>query len=245
MPSFYAQQGEDIYVYNKFINRVTDDGVFVELGGYDGLTYSNSKFFEDTLKFKGVLIEPTNQFHSMVHNRPNCKNHNIAVAHKHQMVMMTGNSAVAGLTDTMHPAFRDRWHKHSSSYLVEAKPFKTILQDSGVDHIDLLTIDVEGGEQAVLETMDFTIPVYVIIIEADGDNHIKDEACRDILRKNGFVFDRHLVLNDIWYNPAYPFIDRVFDPSRKKVEFNSIHDLGDFKYVESSCISQIEDALRA
>ena len=244
MPSFYAQQGEDIYVYRKFINRISSDGVFVELGGFDGVTYSNSKFFEDTLKFKGVLIEPTHQFQRMIQNRPNCKNYNLAVAHKHQMVMITGDAATAGIADTMHPNFRERWHKNSTSSLVEARPFKTILHDSGVDHIDLLTIDVEGGEQAVLETMDFSIPVYVVIIEADGDNPKKDEACRDILRKHGFVFDRHFCLNDIWYNPNYPFIDRVFDPTLKNVEFKTIDDLGVFRHIEPCCISKVEDALR-
>jgi hypothetical protein len=59
MLTFYSQQGEDMYVYKKFINKVANDGIFVELGGLDGITYSNTKFFEDTLSFSGLLIEPT------------------------------------------------------------------------------------------------------------------------------------------------------------------------------------------
>ena len=45
--NFYSQQGEDVYVYHNFINRENPEGVFVELGGFDGITYSNSKFFEE------------------------------------------------------------------------------------------------------------------------------------------------------------------------------------------------------
>ncbi len=41
---FYAQQGEDVYTLFNFINKVTPDGIFVEIGGFDGLTYSNTKF---------------------------------------------------------------------------------------------------------------------------------------------------------------------------------------------------------
>ena len=32
MLTFYSQQGEDMYVFKKFINKVAPDGIFVELG---------------------------------------------------------------------------------------------------------------------------------------------------------------------------------------------------------------------
>jgi len=47
MKTFYSQQGEDIYIYNNFINKICPDGLFVELGAMDGIVYSNTKFFED------------------------------------------------------------------------------------------------------------------------------------------------------------------------------------------------------
>jgi hypothetical protein len=54
MNYFYSQQGEDIYIYNNFINKIVPDGTFIELGAMDGVIYSNTKFFEDTLKFSGT-----------------------------------------------------------------------------------------------------------------------------------------------------------------------------------------------
>lgn len=54
--NFYSQQGEDIYIYRNFINKQVPDGIFVELGAMNGVTYSNTKFFEDTLKMSGTLI---------------------------------------------------------------------------------------------------------------------------------------------------------------------------------------------
>ena len=65
MHTFYSQQGEDIYVYRNFINKIAPNGIFVELGAMNGITYSNTKFFEDTLQFSGTLIEPTDQYHSL------------------------------------------------------------------------------------------------------------------------------------------------------------------------------------
>lgn len=78
---FFSQNNEDIFIYKNFINKYCESGVFVELGGYDGLTYSNSKFFEDTLGFKKiVLIEPTSYFNLMKSNRPNCDCYNYAIS---------------------------------------------------------------------------------------------------------------------------------------------------------------------
>lgn len=69
---FYSQQGEDIFVFRNFINQKRMDGIFVELGALDGITYSNIKFFEDNLDFKGVLIEPiTHWYNKMVLIRSN------------------------------------------------------------------------------------------------------------------------------------------------------------------------------
>ena len=59
MDIYYSQQGEDLFIYRNFINKNDNkDGIFLELGACDGHVYSNTKFFEDKLNFKGILIEP-------------------------------------------------------------------------------------------------------------------------------------------------------------------------------------------
>jgi FkbM family methyltransferase len=147
--TFYAQQGEDIYTVINYINNVTSDGVFVEIGGFDGLTFSNTKFFEDVLGFKGVLIEPTEQFYKMKANRPLCDCYKLAVAKTKSKVKFLGDHATAGLVDTMADSFKEGWHKNSIEYEVDAEPFRDILARSNIKYIDFMTIDVEGGEQVV------------------------------------------------------------------------------------------------
>jgi hypothetical protein len=39
-----SQFGEDMYIYNNFINVYSSDGIFIELGAMDGCVYSNSFF---------------------------------------------------------------------------------------------------------------------------------------------------------------------------------------------------------
>lgn len=243
--TFYSQQGEDIYVYANFINKINHNGVFVEIGGYNGLTYSNTKFFEDYMGFHGVLIEPTQKFHEMKINRPNCDCYNLAVAKTKSIMQFIGDDATAGLACTMNETFKSHWHKNSFQYDVKTDRFCDILSRSNVKYIDFMSIDVEGGEEVVLETFDFSIPVYVIVIELDGSNSEKDENCRNMLRNNGFALNRKIQINEFWVNNSYFRKDELHDPTFILPQFNSLFKLGKFPYIASHLVKDVENALRS
>ena len=240
--TFFSQQGEDIYIYYNFINKVASDGVFVELGAMDGIIYSNTKFFEDKLKFTGTLIEPTHLYNKLVLNRPNCKCYDVAINYDNSPAEFIGVSATSGLVSTMPCQIRG---KRTNTYFVKGCPFNEILNKDNTEYIDLFTIDVEGGEQIILETFDFNIPIYVICIELDGNNEEKDENCRVILRKNGFDFNKKLCGNEFWINNNYHRKHILFDESIKQnTTFSCISELGTFKYLEEHVINEVEDAIR-
>jgi hypothetical protein len=243
MDTFYSQQGEDIYIYINFINKVCTDGIFVELGGMDGVTYSNTKFFEDKLKMTGTLIEPTHQFSNLVKNRPNCKCYNVAINYTTGPVKFLGDGATAGLIDTMHINFKDFWHRGSSEYFVEGEPISSILDKSNISYIDLMTIDVEGGEEVVLDTMNFNIPIYVICIELDGHNLEKDERCRKILLNNGFTLNKRMCINEFWVNNNYFRKDLLYDETQKLKFNNSVYEFGNFCFLERHVVHEVEEVL--
>ena len=232
---FYSQLGEDLYIYQHFVNRKTN-GIFVELGGMDGITFSNSKFFEDVLGFKGVLIEPTALFHTMSRNRPNCKNYNYAINYEKSMVDFVGDDASSGIIATMPEFMKQRYHQFSRIYEVPGIPIRDLLED--ISYIDLLFIDVEGAEKIVLETMNWDIEVYVIVIELHNIDIKKDEDCRNILREKGFKFDTRLCTNEIWYNENYLRKNILYNP-KLILKGNSLQDFGHFPYVEKGCVSDI------
>ena len=241
--NYYSQQGEDIYIHRNFINKQVPDGIFVELGAMNGITYSNTKFFEDTLQMSGTLIEPTSQYFELLNNRPKCKNYNSAVNYTKNKVSFLGTYATAGLVETMHENFKNFWHPNSCEYYVEGEPFSDILNKSNITYIDLLTIDVEGGEEVVLKTMDFNIPVYVICIELDGHNIEKDERCRQILINNGFSFDKKICINEFWINHNYYRKDLLYDNSIQKQSFTNIYELGRFHFLEKHCANEVQNNL--
>jgi len=238
--NYYSQQGEDIFIYRHYINKKAPDGIFVELGGMDGVKYSNTKFFEDTLQMSGVLIEPTTQYYNLIKNRPNCKNYNKAVNYTKSRVKFIGDHATAGLTETMNDVFKHMHHRGSAEYYVDGEPFSDILKSANLEYIDLLSIDVEGGEEIVLKTMDFNIPVYVICIELDGFNIEKNDRCRQILIENGFSFDRRMCINEFWVNRNYYRKDLLYDSSIEKQPFTDMKELGSFHSLEPHCVGEIQ-----
>jgi hypothetical protein len=53
---FKSMSGEDLHLMNNFFKGLCN-GTYVEIGGLDGVTISNSYVFNKELGWKGVLIE--------------------------------------------------------------------------------------------------------------------------------------------------------------------------------------------
>ena len=74
--------------------------------------------------------------------------------------------------------------------------------ENNVARIDLLSIDVEGAEFEVITSMDWTIPIYVIVIELnDQDN--SDLAAQKRLVNSGYVFFKNVGRSKIYIDPHY------------------------------------------
>lgn len=194
---FFSQSREDIDLYNAFFCSRTG-GTFVELGALDGEKFSNTKFFEDHLGWSGLLIEATpDSAAALQKNRGNPKNTILAegVCPDGQGTMpflIDGDPAVHGNPDTMGANFEDKWHSGVQHKIqVPCRSLSTQLKEfvhnSGADHIDLFSLDVEGGELAVLQTFNFDVPVHHWLIEMDGRDIGKDQGVRELLTSHGYV----------------------------------------------------------
>ena len=237
MQTFYSQQGEDLFVFLNFINQKRKDGRYLELGGLDGETYSNTKFFQDHLGFTGVLIEPLPAaYEQLTLNRPNDKSYNVAISSSKEPVPFVGDWATAGMTSVMADSFRSSHHPTAKEYLVPSHPLGNLLKEAKVPYLDLLSLDVEGGELEVLHTMDWSIPVYVVCIELDGHNKDKDEGCREVLRENGFVFEHRMCINEFRRNPNYDRKDLLFTPNQEPEEQRHL-------CMEPHCVPEIKEGL--
>jgi len=201
-PIFYGQMGEDKHIHFKYFPTLRG-GTFLEMGALDGVKYSNTKFFEDSMGWSGVLIEPIpSAFELLRINRPRSKSYNLAVSKTEGFLEIYNHGAVSSLKENTTKEFFEGWHKNNNIEIIKvpSKRLDSVLYDSGIKRIDFWSLDVEGSEFEALQTMDWAIPVYLICIEKQGD---RKALCDSILRSNGFIFTEELAHNEVWINPAH------------------------------------------
>lgn len=158
---FYSQHFQDVFIFRNLINRKNSNGIFVEIGAYNGIDHSNTKFFEDNLNFTGMLIEPHPMiFNELIKNRPKSLCHNVAVSKVDGVVNFSipnGICAMGGIKNTTP------WGSQFelNDLQVKSVPFNKILNKNIYNYVDIMFIDVEGGELDILQTMDWSISIYI------------------------------------------------------------------------------------
>lgn len=188
---YLSQYMEDEVVYNAFFAKDPKcDGVIVEMGGFDGKTFSNSWFFQYALNWRALLVEafPDN-YAKMVVNRPDATNVFGAICPGKSISFQPAtNGATGGAAQDMSDIHKDRFVDASAALVeVPCMMLSELFQKNEIDHVDLFYLDVEGGELTVLETFDWSVPIDMFVIEMDGTNVQKDEAVRQLLRSHGYV----------------------------------------------------------
>jgi FkbM family methyltransferase len=204
-PVFYGQCGEDQIVYNKYFQNKYN-GIFLEMGALDGVTYSNTKFFEDTLSWSGILIEPIPKNYEICKRmRPRSFVYNCIVSTNPDPMEIYVNGAVSSVKEYTTEEYFNGWHKDKDieTVTIPCRRLDDILHEAGVRVIDFWSLDVEGSEYEVLKTMDWDIPVRVLCMEVSGGEYSEmNESCRELLRQNGFVFDGLAAHNELWVRSA-------------------------------------------
>uniref|UniRef100_A0A6C0AQV3 Methyltransferase FkbM domain-containing protein n=1 Tax=viral metagenome TaxID=1070528 RepID=A0A6C0AQV3_9ZZZZ len=204
---YYSQAGEDEFLNSNYFKNKRD-GIYIELGALDGTLYSNTKFFEDQLGWKGILIEPhPYKFQDLKKNRPNnYLFNNLVSCEKEDVVFryfVDNYSGVSGVEKTLPKehfnGFFNIINEPQERMVIKPKSFTEIIKSTDIIHIDLLSLDVEGHEYEVLTSWDFSIPIDVILIETlGGSQYEKEEQCRQLLIKNGYKFDTKFKHNEVF-----------------------------------------------
>jgi FkbM family methyltransferase len=175
---YFSQCKEDKFLNENFFKGKTN-GIYIELGAVDGVFQSNTKFFEDSLNWSGILIEPEKEkFTQLQKNRSkNYLFNELISCDSNELLFrcIKGIEAVAGVQNTLSQHHMDTYYdcekfKTLSQYTVSIKPktLTDIIKSTGITHVDFLSLDVEGHELEVLKSWDFSIPIDLILIETLG-----------------------------------------------------------------------------
>jgi len=129
----------------------------------------------------------------------------------------------------MSPEFMAKFHKDDAHTRVSVpcQPMGTYLE--GLTHVDFFSLDVEGAEFRILETIDFTVlTVDVFVIEMMYYDLEHNWLIREFLRNIGYVectgvversglFVRKAALDDLKLTrPCEPYTDIQFMPAIDK-----------------------------
>ena len=197
---YYSQFEQDKIVNEYFKNKI--DGFFVDIGAADGIKFSNSKFFEE-IGWKGICIEPNPKaFDDLIKVRTNrCVKK--AVSDKVETAkffqITEGPEQLSGLVDefTEDAIYRinnDLQQNPSDfEYIeVECDLFENIVDQT---KIDFLSLDTEGNELKILQSIDFNkFDIEIITVE----NNDYDDKFIDFLIPKGYKFIDRLGCDELY-----------------------------------------------
>ena len=143
------------------------DGFYIELGAFDGITQSNTYFFEKYRNWKGVLIEPSKDaFKLCSENRPNSIVINdCCVSNAYSQPYITGDFNSILMASVNGTRLIEQRQPVQTMVTVSASTLESILDDIHPQTIDLLSLDTEGYELDVLKglNLDKYRPQYMLI----------------------------------------------------------------------------------
>jgi len=189
-----------------------DNGYYVELGANDGISQSNSLYFERHRGWRGVLVEPVlHNFMACRRNRSEKNSiycaacvsfdyHEDFVRIAYSNLMTTPLSLVSDIANPREHAVLGRQFLRQEEEVVEfgaiAKPLNSLLLEANAPAIiDFLSLDVEGAELEVLQGIDHQVFCFKYILV----------ECRDLSRLRLYLEEKGYSLIDKFSEHDYLF----------------------------------------
>ena len=163
----------------KLAAHIADrDCLFIEAGANDGLTQSNTYWFERFRGWRGILVEPVPVMaHACRRNRPRAQVVNTALVATDQVksVRMKAANLMAFVSNSFANPDDEKRHLGNAISVqnlaaveeleVPARTLSSIIDQLATKRVDLLSLDVEGYEVEVLRGMDITRhrPRYILV----------------------------------------------------------------------------------
>lgn len=209
MFKFYSKHKEDKYIYENFFYNIKEKK-YLEIGACDGLMTTNTKFFEDNLDWNGILIEANPYQHkALIKNRPNNKIFCDLVSDIENTVKYycVENEAISGVLDTLPQSHIEilnsdinYWKKRQKKIIeLKTRTLQSILDECNINEINFLSLDVEGHEYNVLNSIDFEkTKIEVILVEMLDVNEINNNKIRHFLLNKNYIYHSNIGRNEVY-----------------------------------------------
>jgi FkbM family methyltransferase len=211
MKMYFSQIGQDKILNEEVFNGATN-GVFCDVGAHDGMSSSNSIFFEKSLGWTGVCVEADPKHLNVLQENRSCHIVSAAAYDRDGEVTFTSNvgytDMLSGIDQAYNDAHRDRIQKElaehggtSSKITVPCKRLSTIFEKLEMPVVDYLSIDTEGSELSVLQGIDFDkVKINCIDFEVNYPGSLEHLRTREFLESMGFRYLMNISWDEIWIN---------------------------------------------
>lgn len=154
-----SQYKED-YIFLKYLlnnNENVNNKTFIEMGALDGIMFSNTYIFEKYLGWNGLLIEasPSN-FEKLEKSGRKSKKIFTAICEKKEIEFIDGYKAVNGDPSEIMEKILKNMDKEKI-IKIPCQRMTNLLTDNNFTNIFFFSLDVEGSELNVINTIDFNI----------------------------------------------------------------------------------------
>lgn len=193
----FSQIGQSLFIDDLL--KKQKDGFFIEAGGYDGESHSNSLFFELERNWKGLLIEPIpDNFKILKSKKRQINIINACIANKKPTIakfLFSQHTSLSGRFKSMDQKHVDRIKEAELKEKREKQSFLyipcfslvTMLKALEISKVDYFSLDVEGGELDVLNSIPFDkIKINAMTIEHNGFQKEIDGIQAKMVQKEKF-----------------------------------------------------------
>jgi hypothetical protein len=225
-----AVDGESVDAMNNYFYGLAN-GVVLEMGAING-NWSSESLPLESIGWKRVLIEGIPEFKDSLALWKDAFVYNAAVCEEATKVhyAVNNNFFVSGIIEFMPPEYLEKWYKgiykmasapgkafdlsriewsnvkskrnRVEIHQIECLPMSTILEHSGLKHINFMILDIEGAEVVALKSIDFKkIRFDVIVVENNRESEL-----RDFFKESDYRFDKQKGRN-LW------FVHKEYSPS--------------------------------
>ncbi len=211
---FYSQIGQDRYLLDSFF-RGKRSGVFLDIGAYDGQTFSNSLFFEETMGWSGLCVEPLPSAFAKLRERRKALCENVALADFEGTAdFLDCDAGEDGQMLSGLPCHFDPRHIQRVRHLATRKDairvpvtkLGGLLEKHALRHIDFCSLDTEGSEIPILNDLDlerFHISVFTI------EDNYNGSALPELMERKGYDFVARLQWDSVFKRRDFARLPRT------------------------------------
>lgn len=202
---YYSQHQQDFYL-NGYVFNWKRGGFFLDIGAHNGEAFSNTYFLEREMNWLGICMEPNYKVFSDLIQKRNCICLPLALANKtgkSQFVQLSGyTEMLSGLKDNYHSNHLQRIQRElkerggtMETVEVNTISFSDLVNTYKLKQIDYCSLDVEGAELEILQSIDFDLcPITCFSVE----NNYQDSKIDHLLISKGYKLIKQLECDSIY-----------------------------------------------